>query len=144
MTQSRDRHRAGKLAAHLRAANVATQVFGEPMGFWRRNMPKGMKLRSPWRASHIADPANKYSLDVYTAEKGLRQTENFPLDGARTLYGATKLAAELLIAEYVDIYGLRAVINRCGVVSGPWQMGYAEQGVFAHWMFAHYFKRPLA
>src|SRR5258707_8705122 len=50
------------------------------MGFWRRNMPKGMKLRSPWRASHIADPANKYSLDVYTAEKGLRQTENFPLD----------------------------------------------------------------
>jgi cation diffusion facilitator CzcD-associated flavoprotein CzcO len=29
-------------AAHLRAANVSTHVFGEPMGFWRRNMPKGM------------------------------------------------------------------------------------------------------
>jgi CDP-paratose 2-epimerase len=70
--------------------------------------------------------------------------EGFPLDGARTLYGATKLAAELVIAEYVDMFGLQAVINRCGVVSGPWQMGYAEQGVFAHWMFAHYFKRPLA
>jgi CDP-paratose 2-epimerase len=70
--------------------------------------------------------------------------ETFPLDGARTLYGATKLAAELLIAEYVDMFGLRAVINRCGVVSGPWQMGHAEQGVFAHWMFAHAFRRPLA
>jgi CDP-paratose 2-epimerase len=71
-------------------------------------------------------------------------SEAFPLDGVRTLYGATKLAAELLIAEYVDMFGIRAVINRCGVVSGPWQMGHAEQGVFAHWMFAHVFGRRLA
>ena len=28
--------------------------------------------------------------------------EEFPLEGARTLYGATKLAAELLIAEYAE------------------------------------------
>jgi len=68
------------VAAHLKAANITTQVFGEPMGFWRRNMPKGMKLRSPWRASHIADPVKKYSLEAYTSEKGLRRTENFPLD----------------------------------------------------------------
>ena len=67
-------------AAHLKAAGLSTQVFGEPMGFWRRNMPKGMKLRSPWRASHIADPVKKYSLEVYTAEKGLPRTENVPLD----------------------------------------------------------------
>jgi CDP-paratose 2-epimerase len=70
--------------------------------------------------------------------------EDFPLDGARTLYGTTKLASELLIAEYVDMFGVQAVVNRCGVVSGPWQMGHAEQGVFAHWMVAHVFKRPLA
>jgi CDP-paratose 2-epimerase len=70
--------------------------------------------------------------------------EDFPLDGARTLYGTTKLASELLIAEYVDMFGIRAVVNRCGVVSGPWQMGHAEQGVFAHWMVAHAFRRPLA
>ena len=70
--------------------------------------------------------------------------EDFPLDGVRTLYGTTKLAAELLIAEYVDMFGMRAIVNRCGVVSGPWQMGHAEQGVFAHWMIAHVFRRPLA
>lgn len=70
-------------------------------------------------------------------------SEGFPLHGVRTLYGATKLAAELLIAEYVDLYGLRAAINRCGVISGPWQMGHAEQGVFAFWMLAHVFRRPL-
>jgi CDP-paratose 2-epimerase len=70
--------------------------------------------------------------------------EDFPLDGARTLYGTTKLASELLIAEYVDMFNVPAVVNRCGVVSGPWQMGHAEQGVFAHWMVAHVFRRTLA
>jgi CDP-paratose 2-epimerase len=69
--------------------------------------------------------------------------ESFPLDGARTLYGSTKLAAELLIAEYRDAFGLRAVIDRCGVIAGPWQMGKVDQGVFTYWMLAHHFRRPL-
>jgi CDP-paratose 2-epimerase len=69
--------------------------------------------------------------------------ETFPLDGARTLYGTTKLAAELLIEEYRDAYGLRAVIDRCGVIAGPWQMGKVDQGVFTFWMLAHHFRRPL-
>jgi CDP-paratose 2-epimerase len=70
--------------------------------------------------------------------------ESFPLTGARTLYGATKLSAELLIEEYRAAYGLRAVIDRCGVIAGPWQMGKVDQGVFTHWMLAHYFQRPLS
>src|SRR5256884_8339624 len=69
--------------------------------------------------------------------------EEFPLRGARTLYGSTKLAAELLIEEYRDAYGLRAVIDRCGVIAGPWQMGKVDQGVFTYWMLAHHFRRPL-
>ena len=70
--------------------------------------------------------------------------ESFPLQGARTLYGATKLAAELLIAEYAETYGLSAVIDRCGVIAGPWQMGKVDQGVFTYWMLAHHFGRPLS
>jgi CDP-paratose 2-epimerase len=70
--------------------------------------------------------------------------ESFPLAGARTLYGTTKLAAELLIEEYAAAYGLRAVIDRCGVIAGPWQMGKVDQGVFTYWMLAHHFQRPLA
>jgi CDP-paratose 2-epimerase len=69
--------------------------------------------------------------------------ENFPLDGARTLYGTTKLAAELLIEEYRAAFGLRAVIDRCGVIAGPWQMGKVDQGVFTYWMLAHHLGRPL-
>jgi CDP-paratose 2-epimerase len=70
--------------------------------------------------------------------------ESFPLEGARTLYGATKLAAELLVAEYASSYGLSAVIDRCGVIAGPWQMGKVDQGVFTYWMLAHHFQRPLS
>jgi CDP-paratose 2-epimerase len=70
--------------------------------------------------------------------------ESFPLEGSRTLYGATKLSAELLIAEYAASYGLQTVIDRCGVVAGPWQMGKVDQGVFTYWMLAHHFDRPLS
>jgi CDP-paratose 2-epimerase len=71
-------------------------------------------------------------------------SEAFPLTGARTLYGATKLAAELLIEEYRAERGLRAVVNRCGVVAGPWQMGKVDQGVFTHWMLSFLLDRPLS
>jgi CDP-paratose 2-epimerase len=76
------------------------------------------------------------------SERGI--AEDFPLGGARSLYGATKLCSELLIQEYGAMYGLRFIINRCGVITGPWQMGKVDQGVFALWMGMHYFDRSLA
>jgi CDP-paratose 2-epimerase len=69
--------------------------------------------------------------------------EDFPIWGARTLYGATKLSAEHLVEDYYEGYGLQATINRFGVIAGPWQMGKVDQGVFTYWMLAHHFKRPL-
>jgi len=58
--------------------------------------------------------------------------ELFPLAGSRTMYGASKLAAELLLGEYE----LPWVVNRCGVIAGPWQMGRIDQGVFTHWVLS--------
>ncbi|MCM8781183.1 MAG: NAD-dependent epimerase/dehydratase family protein [Candidatus Omnitrophica bacterium] len=69
--------------------------------------------------------------------------EDFSIDGPKTLYGATKLAAELVLQEYLKNYGIRGLINRCGVITGPWQFGKLEQGVFSYWMLAHYFKWKL-
>ena len=69
--------------------------------------------------------------------------EGFPLEGPRTFYGMTKLAAELVIAEYREAFGVRAVVDRCSVIAGPWQMGRVDQGVFSYWLLAHYFRRPL-
>lgn len=69
--------------------------------------------------------------------------EDFPLEGPRSVYGATKLAAELLLQEYAYSYGLPALINRCGLLAGPWQMGKADQGVVTLWAARHYFGVPL-
>ena len=71
-------------------------------------------------------------------------SEDIALDGHRSLYGSTKLAAELLIEEYRATYGLQAAVNRCGVIAGPWQFGKVDQGIVALWVLAHYFERPLA
>jgi CDP-paratose 2-epimerase len=69
------------------------------------------------------------------SREGIRT--DFPMEGSRSLYGATKLASELLIQEYAELYGLPAVVNRCGVVAGPWQMGRVDQGFVALWAARH-------
>jgi CDP-paratose 2-epimerase len=75
------------------------------------------------------------------SQKGI--TTDFPLDGARSLYGATKLASELLVTEFIHFLGLKAVINRCGVITGPWQMGKVDQGVIVLWMARFFWKKSL-
>jgi CDP-paratose 2-epimerase len=69
--------------------------------------------------------------------------EGFALDGARSFYGTSKLAGEQLVQEYVFSYGMRALINRCGLIAGPWQMAKVDQGVITLWVARHYFGRPL-
>jgi len=71
-------------------------------------------------------------------------TEDFPLTGSRSLYGASKLCSELIIAEYVALYGMPAVINRCGVLTGPWQMGKVDQGFVVLWAARHLFGTSLS
>jgi cation diffusion facilitator CzcD-associated flavoprotein CzcO len=66
------------VGAHLKTANIDTRVFGDAMSFWRWNMPKGMRLRSPWRASHLADSKGELSLDRYVDSHGLERTEQLP------------------------------------------------------------------
>lgn len=90
--------------------------------------------------SRFVIPASKTGLGW--SARGI--TESFPLFGSRSLYGATKLCSELIIAEYVALYGLRAVINRCGVLTGPWQMGKVDQGFVVLWAARHLFGRTLS
>ena len=80
--------------------------------------------------------------DGWSAAAGI--SESFPLAGGRSMYGATKLASELLIEEYRAMYGMRAVINRCGVLAGPWQMGKVDQGFIVLWMARHVYGSALA
>ena len=75
------------------------------------------------------------------SKKGI--SERFTLEGFRTLYGATKLASELLMAEFEHMYGLRIIINRCGVLTGPLQMGKVDQGFVVLWIARHIYQGKL-
>jgi CDP-paratose 2-epimerase len=81
---------------------------------------------------------------IIAGASALGVNEDFPLDGPRSLYGMTKLAGEFMVAEYADAYGMRYLIDRCGLLTGPWQMAKSDQGVIALWVAAHYFRRDLS
>ena len=68
------------VAAHLRCAGIATHVFGEPMAFWRHNMPKGMLIRSPWRATHLSDPDRALSLEAFASSCGVDSGKHLSLE----------------------------------------------------------------
>ena len=65
--------------AALRRAGVNAHVFGALMSFWKGHMPKGMRLRSPWGASHIGDPKSVVSLDAFERSLGRRILRPIPL-----------------------------------------------------------------
>jgi hypothetical protein len=67
-------------AAHLRASNVETCVFGEAMDFWAKQMPAGMFLRSPRSASSIGDPREALRLERYEASNGKELPKPIPLE----------------------------------------------------------------
>ncbi|HYX33202.1 MAG TPA: NAD-dependent epimerase/dehydratase family protein [Oligoflexus sp.] len=64
--------------------------------------------------------------------------------GFRSLYGSTKLASELFIEEYAAVFNVNVLVNRCGVIAGPWQFGKTDQGVFTLWVARHLFQGQLS
>jgi CDP-paratose 2-epimerase len=63
--------------------------------------------------------------------------------GSRSIYGATKVAAEALIEEWALAYDLTCVVNRCSCLAGPYQLGCADQGWVAAWVICHLLGQPL-
>ncbi|MDR3715414.1 MAG: NAD-dependent epimerase/dehydratase family protein [Puia sp.] len=101
----------------------------------------------PLEAAAIHETETRFALSAGQTLPGLSERgvgENFGLAGYRSLYGATKLASELIIGEFNRQFGLVSVINRCGVVTGPFQMGKIDQGVVVLWLARHYWKRELS
>jgi CDP-paratose 2-epimerase len=76
------------------------------------------------------------------SENGI--SEKFDISSYRSLYGTTKLASEMMVQEYNALFGLQSVINRCGVLTGPWQMGKVDQGFIVLWLARHLWKGELS
>lgn len=70
-------------------------------------------------------------------------TEHFSTQQPISLYGATKLASEVMAVEYGFTFGFPVWIDRCGVLAGAGQFGTAEQGIFSYWLHAHAERRKL-
>jgi CDP-paratose 2-epimerase len=70
--------------------------------------------------------------------------ESFSTAAPVSLYGATKVASEVMATEYGAAFGLPAIINRCGVLAGAGQFGTAEQGIVSFWVRAWASAQPLA
>jgi CDP-paratose 2-epimerase len=71
-------------------------------------------------------------------------TEQFSVRQPVSVYGATKLASEIMAIEYGATFGFPVWVNRCGVLAGAGQFGTAEQGIFSYWLHAHAARRNLS
>lgn len=69
--------------------------------------------------------------------------ESFSTQPPISLYGASKLASELLALEYGETFNFPVWINRCGVLAGAGQFGRADQGIFSFWINSYLRRKPL-
>jgi CDP-paratose 2-epimerase len=101
---------------------------------------------APLRELSLVEGPDRFTLGETQRAPGVSAAgiaETFPTHLPRSLYGASKLASELIVQEYVATFGLNAVINRCGVIAGAGQFGKVDQGVFTLWVANHVFDKPL-
>ena len=70
--------------------------------------------------------------------------EKFETSLASSLYGYTKLSSEKLIREFSFVNNTNYIINRFGVIAGPWQFGKQDQGFVSMWIARHIFKMKLS
>jgi len=94
----------------------------------------------------LLDGAFAPTADALATTPGLSLSgiaEAFSTAAPVSLYGATKLASEVLALEYGDAFALPVRINRCGVLAGAGQFGKADQGIFAFWLHSWREQRPL-
>jgi CDP-paratose 2-epimerase len=89
--------------------------------------------------SFALDPAAPLPLGLTADGIGADFSTAAPL----SLYGATKLASEIMALEYGAAFDFPVWITRCGVLAGAGQFGTPAQGIFAYWVNAHLRRRPL-
>ena len=70
--------------------------------------------------------------------------ENFPIDGGdHSIYGLSKVCADLTCQEWAKGLGSKIIINRFSCLAGPGQFGKSEQGWVAWFVIAAFLKLPI-
>jgi len=70
--------------------------------------------------------------------------EKFDTLEPKSIYGFCKHSSEQLIKEFSFLYKIKYIINRFGVISGPWQFGKQDQGFVSLWVWKHINKKRLS
>ena len=81
--------------------------------------------------------------NIFKKNKTFLIDESFSTLSPKSLYGFTKLSSEELIKEFSYIYKFKYIINRFGVIAGPWQFGKQDQGFVSLWIISHYLRKKL-
>jgi CDP-paratose 2-epimerase len=98
--------------------------------------------RLEWDANVWSELPAKQRVRGFDPAHGI--SEEFSVDGAgHSLYGASKLMADVACQEYGQAFDLPIVVNRLGVISGSGQFGKVDQGWVVWWAIAHSFGLPL-
>lgn len=95
----------------------------------------------------IQETETRFNISKSASAPGVSEygiSEAFSLSAPRSLYGATKLASEILVQEFGSAYGLPNLIFRSGIIAGPWQFGKVDQGVVSLWASRHLLNENLA
>ncbi len=90
-----------------------------------RKLIKNLNLKKPIKSKKVID-------------------EKFETDSESSLYGFTKFASEKLIKEFFFKKKLKYILNRFGVIAGPWQFGKQDQGFVSLWIAKHLYKKNLS
>jgi len=69
--------------------------------------------------------------------------EQFSTRAPLSLYGASKLASEVLALEYGELGQFPVWINRCGLLAGAGQFGRPDQGILSFWIHSHFHQQPM-
>ena len=77
-------------------------------------------------------------------KKNFLINEKFDTSGPKSIYGFSKYSSEHLIREFSFLYKIKYIINRLGVISGPWQFGKQDQGFVSLWIWKHINKKKLS
>ena len=76
-------------------------------------------------------------------KKNFLINEKFDTSGPKSVYGFCKFSSEHLIKEFSFMHKIKYIINRLGVISGPWQFGKQDQGFVSRWIWKHLNKKNL-
>lgn len=70
--------------------------------------------------------------------------EYFPIDGGdHSIYGLSKICADLTCQEWAKAFDLNIIINRFSCLAGPGQFGKTEQGWISWFIIAALFDLPI-